>query len=95
MTSYGRIITTDYSLYYCQHVVIQPNNMSAHELQKGIFEAYRLYYSPSWTAARFRRAPRKYAAALIGAYVLFGGLKGVVDNPQSRQYLQHLKDAKL
>ncbi len=42
----GRIIETDYSMYDCNHVVIEPKNMTIEELQEGFnwinTEAYKL-----------------------------------------------------
>jgi radical SAM superfamily enzyme YgiQ (UPF0313 family) len=91
----GREITNDLSLYDCQHVVFQPNKLSAYELQKAIFNTYNTFYSPKWTLDRLRRAPRKIAALGVGAYTMFGGLKGVIDDPQSRAHLETLRSSGL
>ena len=43
----GRILTYDWSKYDAFHCVYQPANMSSEELQEGINNAYRQFYSNS------------------------------------------------
>lgn len=47
----GRILINDWSLYDAHHVVYQPMRMTTHELQLGMIEATKTFYSP-WQIAK-------------------------------------------
>ncbi len=46
MEQEGRLLTRDWELYDGMHVVFQPAKMSPEELQEGMYQAYRRFYSP-------------------------------------------------
>jgi radical SAM superfamily enzyme YgiQ (UPF0313 family) len=56
----NRILTADWELYDCQHVVFQPNNMSVEQLANGHQDAWKKVYRYSsiakrlWNAGNFR-----------------------------------------
>ncbi|HQP91703.1 MAG TPA: radical SAM protein [Candidatus Omnitrophota bacterium] len=45
LSAQGRIFTKDWSLYDGQHIVFKPNLLTASELQKAVFSAYKKFYS--------------------------------------------------
>lgn len=87
----GRFLTKDFSLYDAQHCVVQPAHFTPYELQKAVFDAYRDFYSLKSSLRRFARTNRKVSTAEIMLYTAFGGLNNVINNPQSKQYLEFLK----
>jgi len=65
LESEGRIIDRDWSHYDGQHVVYQPSNMSASELQHGTAKAWEICYSLKNVAKRLRSSAAPwYIAAL-------------------------------
>lgn len=56
----GRILTRDWSLYDGQHVVFQPQRMTARELQAGHEWAWKRTYSAGHIAARMARRMRNW-----------------------------------
>jgi len=52
-----RILTRDWELYDGQHVVFEPANMSARELEQGTNRAWRTTYSYPSMVKRFRKSP--------------------------------------
>jgi radical SAM superfamily enzyme YgiQ (UPF0313 family) len=59
-----RITTRDWALYDSGHVVFTPKLLSPGELQAGLWQAYREYYSISRIASRVFRSPRQLGARL-------------------------------
>lgn len=86
-----RILTKDWSLYDAQHCVIKPKNFSAYKLQKLVFDMYKEFYSFKMGLKRIFSSPRRKIAIVFALYVLFGGLRKITSNPQTKQYLKFLK----
>jgi radical SAM superfamily enzyme YgiQ (UPF0313 family) len=59
-----RITTREWTQYDSNHVVFAPKLLSASELQAGLWQAYREYYSISRIASRVFRSPRHLGARL-------------------------------
>jgi radical SAM superfamily enzyme YgiQ (UPF0313 family) len=60
----GRILTRNWELYDGQHVVFQPQRMSAQELQRGVEEAWSHTYRLGSIARRLRASPAPLPLAL-------------------------------
>jgi radical SAM superfamily enzyme YgiQ (UPF0313 family) len=92
MREEGRILTTDYSLYDGQSVVMRPLHMSPYELQTTIFDMYRSFYSLRESAKRFRTSPQKKIAFGIWYYTqVLGGIRKVIHSAQTERHLEFLR----
>jgi radical SAM superfamily enzyme YgiQ (UPF0313 family) len=92
MKSEGRILTYDYSLYDCQHVVFRPKNLSPFQLQQEIYNIYTDFYSPMNILKKLPSSPKKKLNLGLLAYLhLLGGKEGMLYSPQSLKHLEFLK----
>lgn len=82
----------DMSLYDGQMVVFRPKNFTPLDLQMGIYNVYKSFYSSKNMARRFVNSSNKMMAFGIFAYLnLWGGKMKMFDSPQVRQHLDYLK----
>lgn len=86
-----RILTTDYSLYDGQHVIIRPKQMSAYELQEKLIDMYKSFYSYKNLADKIISQPKRIMRASIYAYVKKYGINNVFNNVQTKEHLKFLK----
>ena len=92
MKADGTLLTEDYSLYDGQMVVFRPKNMTPYELQKGIYEMYEDFYSPTAMAKRLLHSPRKTMQLGLFTYLyLMSGKKNLLYSPQALKHLEFLK----
>jgi radical SAM superfamily enzyme YgiQ (UPF0313 family) len=91
MKSEGRILTDKSYLYDAQNCVIQPAKMSAYDLQIGVINAYKDFYSMKSSLSRLRKSPDKKFTLGISAYVMGGGLNRMLLSPQTKEHLEFLK----
>ncbi len=93
-----RILTNDFSLYDCQHVVYRrkTDKITPYQMQLQVYKMYEEFYSAKECTRRLARAPkgRKGAASVITAYALLGGFKQVLYDEQSLQHLEFLRSLK-
>ena len=88
----GRILSTNYSSYDGQHVLIRPKNISPYDLQVKIFDMYKSFYSFGKSLRRLKTSPQKKLAWKIFLYTnVFRGIKKVMNSPETRQHLEFLK----
>jgi hypothetical protein len=88
----GRILTTDFSLYDAQNVVVRPKNLTPYELQKEIHRMYGDFYSPMKILRRFPKSPKQRSTLSLFAYLhLLGGKKDMLYSPQVLEHLEFLK----
>jgi radical SAM superfamily enzyme YgiQ (UPF0313 family) len=88
----GRILTTDFSLYDAQNVVVRPKNLTPYELQTEIYRMYEDFYSPMRILRRFPKSPKQRSTLSIFAYLyLLGGKNDMLYSPQARQHMEFLK----
>jgi radical SAM superfamily enzyme YgiQ (UPF0313 family) len=72
MEESGRLLTRDWSLYDGQHVVFQPKNMSAYELQRDTFRAMKRFYRLSECVKLVASVDSLRSAARFNADILIG-----------------------
>ncbi|MFH1072596.1 MAG: radical SAM protein [Nanoarchaeota archaeon] len=92
MEEEGRILTHDYSLYDGQNVLIRPSHMTPYDLQLTINQMYLSFYSAPRSIRRIASSSHKKTALGIFFYTTFlGGIRKVLDSPQSLRHLEFLK----
>lgn len=84
----GRIIDFDWGHYDSYTPVVEPANMSAAELQEGLYRAYRKFYAPAMRRRRFLRELRRREPMWSATYAMinrsYARLSRNLDTPAAR-----------
>ena len=87
----GRVLREDYYLRDGHHVLLQPDKMSAYDMQKEVLNLTEKFYSVKNSLKRIKRSPRLKASLGLLAYTLMGGVRRVTRSNQMKEHLEYLR----